>query len=236
MRKLFFGMVLAASASAAPAAVTQVADFSGNYATTPAAGWSYQWNPTGVALGNSAGYTALSYNSTDSKYETSATGALPQANPGGYLSINATGVQMGQNASASDGNVHYAIIGYTFTAAQIAADGSSMVFHTYDFSVPSDQTLSPVSIQLMQNNTLLGPAFQFPAGTTFSNAIYGPDYYITDVAPGDTFYIAFGEPGNYSGQTVGVAFTLGLEPSVLPEPASLGLLGIAPLALRRRRR
>jgi len=235
MRKILWGLIVAASASAAPAAVTVVADFGANFASTPAAGWSYSWNGSGVGLGNSAQYTPLAYNSTDSKYETVSTGALPHANPGGYLSVSSTGVQMGQNASAADAKVHYAIIGYTFTAQQITQYGSSMVFHTYNFSVPSDPNLDPVSIQLMQNNTLLGPAFQFPGGTTFSNAIYGPDYYITDVAPGDTFYIAFGEPGNYSGQTVGAAFQLGLEPSVLPEPLSLSLLGLVPLGLRRRR-
>src|SRR5665213_1426483 len=198
MRKFVFGMLLAATASAAPAAVTQVADFGGSFSSTPAAGWSYQWNPNGVALGNRASYANLAYNTTDAKFETVSTGTLPQANPGGYLSINGTGVQMGQaGSSATDQNTHYAIIGYTFTAQQISQFGSSMVFHTYNFSVPASAGLSPVSIQLMQNDTLLGPAFQFPAGTGFSDSQYGQDYYITDVAPNQTFYIAFGEPGAY---------------------------------------
>jgi hypothetical protein len=138
--RLLFGAVVLAFFSASASAVTVVADYQGNYTSpTPASGWKYMWNPAGVPLfsnpatftGNSANYVSLSYNSTGGAYETQSTGLLPLASPGGYLSAAHSYVTLGQNGTlAADGNTHYAIIDYTYTNAQVAADGQNLVFHT----------------------------------------------------------------------------------------------------------
>jgi hypothetical protein len=186
MRFVLFCAVVALLAAASPA-VTVVADYQANFASpTPATGWSYRWNATNVPLfsdpsnfiGNPANYAALSYNSTGSAYETLSTGSLPQAAPGSFLSASPTYVTLGQSGTqAADGNSHYVILAYTFSSAQVAADGP------------------------------------------------------TTVAGGDTIYIALGATGNYSGQQIGVSYTLGLA----PEPAELSLLALIPLMARRRR-
>jgi hypothetical protein len=233
MRALVFCAVVAALA-AGVSATTVVANYQGDFtATTPSAGWSYLWNPLNKTLGNSANYSPLAFNSTNNEYETLSTGSLPHAGVGGYLSASSTGVTLGQTAAqASDGLSHYVILAYTFNSAQIAADGSSLLFHSYNFNVPNDPTLGSLDVEIFKNNTLLAP-FQFPAGTTFSDAQYGPDYAFGPVSAGDTLYIALGGTSTYSGQQIGVAYTLALT---TPEPTSLGMLALAPLLLRRRRR
>jgi hypothetical protein len=215
----------------ASASATVVASYQGDFtATTPAAGWSYLWNPLNKTLGNLSNYTPLAYNAGNSEYETLSTGSLPHSGAGGYLAANATGVTLGQTAAqASDGNSHYVILAYTFSAAQVAADGPNLAFHTYNFSVPSDPNLGPLDVEIFKNNTLLAE-FPFPAGTTFSDSLYGPDYSFGAVSGGDTLYIALGGTSTYSGQPIGVAYTLGLT----PEPAAIGALALAPLLLCRR--
>ena len=232
LRNLFVCAAVALLAGSASAAVTVVADYQGDFTpTTPKTGWSYLWNPTGKTLGNSANYVPLSYNSANSDYETLSTGSLPHSGDGGYDSANSTGVKLGETATqSSDGNSHYIILAYTFTASQIAADGSNLVFHSYDFSVPNDPTLGTLDVEIFKNNTLLQQFF-FPAGTTFSDALYGPDYAFGPVSANDTLYIALGGTSTYSGQQISAAYTLGLT---TPEPATIGLLALTPLLLRRR--
>jgi hypothetical protein len=231
-------MVLAAGIANASAGV--VADYQANFtANTPATGWSYLWNPNNVPLttvsgaANVGSWVNLPYNSTGSAYETAATGALPLAAPGSFLAAGPTSVSLGQSATqATDGNSHYVILGYTFTAGQIAANGNQLQFHTYNFGIPADATLDPISVEVFKNTTLIPPPFTFPAGFPFSDATFGQDYPFGTVSPGDTLYIALGATGAYSGQNIGIAYTL----SLVPEPASIGLIVCAaPLLLRRRR-
>jgi hypothetical protein len=228
---------------AATSSAVVVADYQNQFASpTPGTGWSYLWNPTNVPLysnpstftGNSANYIPLSYNSTGSAYETQSTGSLPLANPGAFLSAASTHVTLGQSQTqASDGNSHYVILAYTFSAAQVAADGPNLSFHTYDFNIPTDASMGNVDVAVFKNDALeFTYPGGFPEGTTFSDATYIPDYPFPDpVHGGDTLYIALGDLGNYSGQQIGVAFTLALT----PEPTAICLLAFAPLALRRRR-
>jgi hypothetical protein len=230
--RAILGCALFSLLAAGASATTVVANYQGDFtANTPKTGWSYLWNPQGKMLGNSANYSPLAYDSTNSDYETLSTGST---GVGGSLSANSTGVKLGQTAAqASDGLSHYVILAYTFTAGQIAADGSNLVFHTYNFSVPNDPTLGPLDVQIYKNNTQLQD-FPFPAGTTFSDAIYGPDYAFGPVSAGDTLYIALGGTTTYSGQQISVAYTLGL--TTTPEPSTVGLIAMAPVLLRRRRR
>jgi hypothetical protein len=238
LRVLVCAVLTMMIAGAARGAV--VADYGGNYTPNSfATNWSYLWNPSGVALTNGSGalnvgsLTPLVFNSTGNLFETAATGTAPLTSPGSYLSAGPTSVRVGDSSTqAADHNSHYVILAYTFTAQQIATDGNQLTFHTYNFNVPAVGGLDPLDVEIFKNSTLLPPTFQFPAGTVFSDAIYGQDYPFGAVNPGDTLYIALGGMGNYSGQNIGVSYTLALT----PEPASFGLLLLgAPLLMKRRR-
>jgi hypothetical protein len=239
MRSLIFCAAIATLAATA-SATTVVADYQGNFsATNPAPGWRYLWNPSGVPLfsnpltftGNSANYAPLSYNSGDLAYATQSTGALPLAPPGSYLSTAPTYVTLGQSdTQASDGIRHYVILAYTFSAAQVAADGPNLTFHTYNFNIPNDPTLGSVDVAVFKNDSLV---FEnaFAEGTSFSDATFQQDYSFGTVQGGDTLYIALGDTGSYAGQQIGVAYTLALA----PEPSALSVLVAIPLLMRRRR-
>lgn len=233
-------LLLAKSASADPAIV---ANYGTGFASpTPANGWSYLWNPAGVPLTTGtfpaltptiASWQSLAFNATDNKYETASTGTLPQSNPGASLSATATTVTLGQgNAQAADGFSHYAILAYTFSAADVANFGNQIKFHTYSFNIPADAHLNKIDVEVFRNTSLVF-ANQFNAPTFFDNSIYGSDYDFGTVSPGDKLYVALGAVGgNYTNQPIGVAYTLALA----PEPATLALaVLVAPLLLRRRR-
>src|ERR1700730_9615396 len=129
-------------ANASQAAVNVVADYNtpSNFAgPTPAAGWSYSWNPLNIPLttgtgqtlvANTANWTPLAFNSAHSPFETVATGALPHAQPGSFLSANSTSVKVGDTPTnaGGDGLSHYVILSYTFTPQQIASFGNNLVF------------------------------------------------------------------------------------------------------------
>lgn len=228
-----FVLFAAAIAAAAPAGATVVADYQADFRTngTPAPGWSYLWNANGP-LGNSANYVPLVHDTNfGGDYETVANGAWPDPAPGAYLAVTPTAVYPGQTATqAADGMARYVITAYTFSAAQIAAYGNDLQFHTYHFTVPADAP-GPIDVEIYKDNTLIAP-FPFPPGTDFSDGTFGPDYDFGTVQAGDTLYIAQAASGNYTGQPLGISYTLGLVPEPVVAPAILlGALGM----IRRRR-
>lgn len=234
-----FSSLFAAGASvllglAMNASAAVVADFGGDFSTngTPKTGWSYSWNASG-AIGNSANYQPLVGDTNfGGDYESQANGAWPDAAPGSYVAISQSSFYPGQTATQDAGGIQrYAIAGYTFSAADIAADGNGLLFHTYHFIVPADAP-GLIDVKVYKNNTLIAP-FTFPPGTDFSDAIFGQDYNFGTVAAGDTLYIGLGAEGDYTGQPLGVSYTLAL----VPEPTMLSLLVLVPaLGLRRRQR
>ena len=231
MRSLFF---FAASLTAViPARAAVVADYQHDFRTngTPAPGWSYLWNASGV-LGNSANYVPLVHDTNlGGDYETQANGTRPDAAPGAYLAASQTAVYPGQPATqAADHITRYVITAFTFSADQIATYGNRLQFHTYHFTVPADAP-GPVDVEVYKNNTLIAP-FPFPPGTDFSDAIFGQDYDFGTVQPGDTLYIAQGASGAYAGQPLGVSYTLAL----VPEPVALTSALVGAFGLIRRRR
>ena len=228
-----FALLAVALAAASPVGAAVVADYQGDFQTsgTPAPGWSYLWNANGP-IGNTANYVPLVHDTNlGGDYETVANGTRPDAAPGAYLAAAQTAVYPGQTAAqASDGIARYVITAFTFSPNEIATYGSHLQFHTYHFIVPADVS-GLVDVEVFKNNTPIAQ-FPFPPGTDFSDAIFGQDYDFGTVAPGDTLYIALGGTGDYTGQPLGVAYTLGLVPEPLALPAlTLGALGI----LRRRR-
>ena len=242
MRSIVYCAVSMLIASAAAKAAV-VADYQGNYTpTTFAPGWSYRWNPANVPLttgtgqsvaANTANWVPLAFNSTGNAFETASTGAVPLAAPGSFLSAGPTAVHLGDTSTqAADHNSHYVILAYTFSAQQIASNGNNLTFHTSNFNVPADISLDPLDVEIFKNTQPVAPPFTFPAGTVFSDSIFGQDYPFGTVQPGDTLYIALGGTGNYSGQSIGVSYTLALT----PEPRFLTLISLTtPLLLNRRR-
>jgi hypothetical protein len=77
-------------------------------------------------------------------------------------------------------------------------------------------------------------------GNAAANRVAGITYslsgFVTNVAPGQTFWVRFRElndPGNDHSLSID---NFSFRANIVPEPASLGLLGVAGLALARRRR
>jgi hypothetical protein len=161
-----------------------------------------------------------------------ANGVWPDPPPGAYVRANQTTVHPGQSAAQDAGGIQrYVILAYTFSAAEVASFGNQLKFHTYNFAVPAD-VLPGIDVRIYKNDTLVPPPFTFPAGTVFSDAIFGMDYDFGTVAAGDTLYIALGSIGDYAGQPLNVAYTLAL----VPEPGALLLICAVPALVLRRRR
>lgn len=210
-----------------------VADYGADFQTgAPAAGWAYLWNANGP-IGTAANYAPLVHDAAGSGfYESQANGAWPDAAPGAYVRANSTTVYPGQSASQDGSGIQrYVIMAYTFSPAEVAAHGPSLLFHTYNFNIPADVP-GNIDVWAYKNDV---PIFTYPGGfppsTQFSDGIYGGDYDFGTVQAGDTLYLALGAQGDYAGQPLSVAFTLAL----VPEPGVLGMLSLLPALLARRR-
>lgn len=216
--KSLFSVAIWSVVAGAARAQTVVADYQGNFATggTPASGWSYQAS-TLANLGNSAAYVNLVHTTNNGgDYETPQIGGNGTLNP----SAAQTSVFPGTPSSQDE----YVVLGYTFTAQQIAADGNDLKFHTYDFSNPANSATT-IDVGIYKSNTAIIPAgiYDFPAGTSFSDGVYGGDYDFGTVTAGQTLYIAIGATSNnYTGVPIGVAYTLALA----PEPTSAAMFGV----------
>ena len=213
-----------------------VADYGADFETdgTPKLGWSYLWNPSGP-IGNSANYVPLVFDTTGvGGYQTQNNGAWPDAAPGSFTRTTSTTVFPGQSATqAADAIQRFVILAYTFSAADIAANGNSLKFHSYQFIIPQDTPGNIDVFAFLNNSFVFTFPGGFPPGTNFNDTIFGADYDFGTVQAGDTLYIGLGAQGAYSGQPLSVSYTLAL----VPEPSALLMaVGLPVLALRRKRR
>lgn len=250
MRKAITSVSLALAALiAAPAAQAEiVADFVGDFqAGTPSAGWSYLWNangplstftPPSTITPNIGQWSTLSYDvntTSGGGYEAAVNATYPDPAPASFLRVTSGTVRPGQPAAQdASGIQRYAILAYTFSAAEVAAYGSDLFFETFNFAVPENLPGGRVDVQVFKNEQLVFTSdflggFEAPG---FSDAMFGGHYSFGTVQADDTLYIAIGTRGAYAGEPIGVAYTLALT----PEPGTLATLAVAPLALARRRR
>jgi len=210
------------SASAIPSPVP-VADYRADYQTvTFPTGWKYMWNSAG-AIGNSANYTNLLWNTT--QYASNATPGLPDPAPANFLSLSGLGGHPGMGASqgGSGGISRYAIAAYTVTNPGNYTISDS----TWSVLNPS-ATATQVRVYV---NNVLSSTTSLPngGGTTSFNGSLGA------LLGGDVIYVA--EGGVTSGDFGSFQWDFTINQIVqLPEPSSLLLTGMFLVPLLRRRR
>jgi hypothetical protein len=224
-----------------------VADYQTDFSyPTPASGWSYLWNANG-AIGTAANYVPLlADGAAVSRYETQnqTPDQFPDDAPGSSLSATPTTLVPGQGTNQS-GNLieRYVIAAYTFSAADIAANGEQLVLDDFSFAVGAGSDGGVTATMYLNDFALisaqpLGPGLEWHVGLTGPLAL-GP------VAPSDTFYVAIGADGlaplppfGPGGSDVGDVITVDYALKLVPEPGSAAVLavGATQLLLRRQRR
>jgi len=239
----------AAGHGAASAGV--VADYQDDF-TYPAAtvGWTYRWNANGP-IGTAANYVSLVPDgASPARYETQnqTPDAFPDAAPGGSLSATATTLTPGYGTN-QDGNPieRYVIAAYSFSAADIAANGSTLKLESFSFAVDAGST-GGVTARMYLNDipliapTPLGPGLMWDDSMTGSIEFTG-----LPIMPGDTFYVGIGSDGaavlpptdpQGSGSNAGDVITVDYTLALVPEPtgAAIAMAGATLLLLRRQRR
>ena len=243
-------LALAAQASGVRAEV--VADYQDEFRVTggPAPGWSYLWNANGP-IGNPANYVPLV--ADNGRYESVANGAYPDPDPGSTVAAGSapvdpakfprnpppdpfgsgaelpplpqTFVRPGRGTAQLPNTVERAaVVAYTFSAEEVAANGGRAFFTDYYFAVSSD-TADPVTARVFHDDDptpILD--FTFPAGFAFHTSLDPDPIPLGTYAAGETVYIAIGSfatdgsvPGvPNSGDELRLDFTI----SLIPEPGS----------------
>ena len=216
----------------APLRATVVADYRDDFETdgTPAAGWSYLWNPT-HAVGSSANYVALVGDTNfGGDYETQANGSLPDAAPGSNLAATSTSLRPGQGSAQSALQIeHCAIAAYTISAQDIATAGGNQAWITSGFFTTG---VGPdgVHAYVYVNDTLINGPTVLPAGVTFPDLVLP----LGAVSAGDTIYVAIGSRFFDTDDVVTLDYSIELLPGgdlTLTGAASRRMHGATPFDL-----
>jgi hypothetical protein len=241
-------LALAVCAGSTSAAV--IADFAAEFPTstlginqpffgteTPAAGWTYMWNPTGV-VGTASSYQALAAN-TINTFPGAAGGGTTSAlfTNIGNVAFNAVGqgnYQFGRVASTSfhpgkfvTGTDYRGIIAYTIQAGEegtVSIANSSLAKY-----LTTGTGANGVDLDIYVNDTLIGAlskdGFQSTTASNFDGSL-------GNLSVGDTVYVTIGNNGN----DVNDASIINFQLVSVPEPSTALLGGLGVLALLRRRR
>jgi hypothetical protein len=206
---------------ACPAEGGIIADFGADMQPgTPKAGWSYLWNPTGVALGDAAGYANLDAVAQPNSifYDTNGSPTIPGPDPGAYLFFGANsttgyGHPGRGSAQASDGLEHYAIAGFTVsTSGQYSIVDSDLT--------TTNSSIYGIHVRIFVNDIDTG--VNVYTGSGDQSVSFNTD--LGFLSAGDTIYVAVGA-GAIDYQD---AFNLEYQISgpTVPEPSSLVLFAL----------
>ncbi|MGJ8695355.1 MAG: PEP-CTERM sorting domain-containing protein [Verrucomicrobiaceae bacterium] len=203
-------------------------------ATTPGAGWSYLWNPTGFDVGDSANYQALAANGTTRvTVGGAATGNSGPTNAE-FLNIAGTSVHPGNgpDGSGTDAFDHAAIIGYTVQAGEAGNLSiiNSNANRNGQFGGGDGTGISVYLGDVLINSVLVPKATD---GSTPGTASF--NFSIGNVAEGETIYIAV-TPLGHPGQDGLSSFDFQIDSAAIPEPSSALILSVAGLGLIGRRK
>lgn len=194
-----------------------IADFSAEFPTsalgsgqpfrgteTPATGWNYLWNPTGI-LGTSAKYQSLVPNTVNTFPAANGGGIFPMFTNFGNLPFNSGGqrhFRYGRIAKTSihpgkfvPGRDYRAIIAYTIQAGEegeISIANSSLAKYRVDGFITNG-----VDLDVFVNDTLVGAlskdGYQSLTATGFNGTL-------GNLSPGDTVYVTLGNNGDEASQ------------------------------------
>ena len=212
-RKLIVAASLALSPVSSRAAV--VAQYQADFTTSgPAApGWSYLWNKNASAsmpVGDPSTYVPLVRDTVTGIWETQAN-TWPAPPPAANLAITPTSVYPGQGKSQSGSTFdRYAIVAYTFSAADVAKYGTNASLPFYHFTVPNT-VVDPIQAFMYLNSTYVISAV-LSKGLNYSDTSSG-SYPVVfgNVAPGDTAYIAIGPRVTDTGDRLDLDFSITLS-------------------------
>jgi hypothetical protein len=250
---------LAASIALGPVAASAavIADFSAEFpvsslggvnpysgSETPAAGWNYMWNPTGV-IGTASGYQSLVPNTINSFPGAAGGGTSPMftnlgnqafsdldPEPNGqgnfaFGRVAKTAFHPGRWGDGSLGDIR-GIIAYTIQAGE--AGTISIINSSFaKLTVATGSGANGVDLDIFVNDTLVGAlsknGFQSLTASNFNGSL-------GNLSVGDTIYVTIGNNGNDAFDASVIDFQL----ESVPEPSAALLGGLGLLALLRRRR
>ena len=165
----------------APVTNTIVADYQDDFTeATPASGWSYQWNDSGV-IGNAANYSALqwsgaSYDGDSNNY--------PDTSGLNYGQLHSTGGHAGWGESDGASTDRFVIAGYTVTQS-----GTYNIINSFIDSNTGCQYSNGGELHVYVNDT---PHTSFTYDKLDNNAF---DATLGNLNAGDTIYVATGPNG-----------------------------------------
>jgi hypothetical protein len=211
---------------------------------TPAAGWDYMWNPTGV-IGVASAYQSLVPNTNAAMPGAAGGGPSPMfTNLGNVAFNNSTAEPTGQGnfvfgrvaktafhpgkwGDGSLGDIR-GIIAYTIQSGEagtVSIANSSFA----KLTTATSSGANGVDLDIYVNDTLIGAlsknGFQSLTAADFDGSL-------GDLSVGDTVYVTIGNNGNDAFDASVIDFQL----VSIPEPSSALLGGLGMLALLRRRR
>lgn len=231
------GVMLAADARAAV-----VAEYRADFTPTgaPRTGWSYQWNATGPVevtdgtnffLNGAALATLL--RDTSGNFETQANTTYPDAAPANGLAATPTSLIPGQSSTEgteADPNSRWAIATYTIQATDVATYGSQGMMDTYSFIVPAGGDGVTARIYLNGFRIVQSP---LPSPIVYDQNFPGAyPIPLGELKAGDTISVAVGAGATSLNDRLDLNYTI----SLVPEPGSAAVAGLAAASLLARRR
>ena len=187
-----------------------VADYRDDWqATTPKPGWSYQWN-NGGAIGTSAFYANMIYNSTAVQYNTAGTPTLPGPSPGQYGFLGSIGGHPGAGTAEGAGVDRYVLAAYTVSSAGTYSITNSFVDRTAGVGQLDVRVYVGNSLKLQATQTVVNQNFNLGLGNLTS---------------GQTIYVAVGPSGTHNSDSFTLDFSIFKEAQItsVVTPSTLGV-------------
>jgi len=210
---------------------------------TPASGWSYLWNSSGV-IGDPTNYSALLPTSDPIWfYDNDGVDGIPGSEPGAYVYVGLIdpilldGGQPGAHPGRGSEDIGSGSIErFVIAAFTLQTSGNTSITNSLLTNVDHSSDGVHVQVYLNSNPTPLIESTT-PSGQGISTAF---DVTLGNLSAGDVIYVAIG-PGNTDfSDTVGLRYTIDQTTSI-PEPSSwalltTGLLGVLGHFWQRRQR